>query len=124
MLNGRSGSNDFTCFRHNGQSVVDYCLIPADYLCMYNDFAVYSPLFLKEQFSSISMDSLLDHAFLTWSVSLPTITPSTESLQTTDDQLKGDPGEFIGQSPPVSYRIDSVPNDFFPAQISCLRLMI
>ena len=113
MLNGRSPSNDFTCFTHSGQSVVDYCLVPGENLNMHNDFAVHSPLSLKDLLCNPFLDSLPDHALLTWSVTFPVISPGVEGLPSSPDIPGHGLGESFGQPAPKRYKVDSVPCDFF-----------
>ena len=61
MLNGRLGTNNFTCISHKGRSVVDYCFVPYEQLGFYNNFQVITMTDAVEQYSLSVPDRLPDH---------------------------------------------------------------
>ena len=70
MLNGRHGTNNFTCISHKGRSAVDYCFVPYEQLGFYNNFQVITMTDAVEQYSLSVPDRLPDHSLLTATIVL------------------------------------------------------
>ena len=67
MLNGRLGSNDYTCISHKGKSVVDYILVPYEQIKCYKHFEVLPISQHLEQHNIPILDNVLskmDHSIL------------------------------------------------------------
>lgn len=80
MLNGRNpvlSSNNFTCVRSQGASVVDYCLVPYDDLSEFTEFKVLKVSDLINKCGIIhSLDcntSIPDHSILAWKMDTGTM---------------------------------------------------
>ena len=77
LLNGRNwNTNDYTCIKPGiGMSVVDYCIVPHEYLMDYTEFNVTRALDLFENSNCRSLvepnTKLPDHSILHWSMTLP-----------------------------------------------------
>lgn len=75
MLNGRSVfANDFTSYSPNGQSVVDYCVVPHESLERMSNFQVIRPRQLFEEAGCVGVIdpqcAIPDHALLIWEMSV------------------------------------------------------
>ena len=71
MLNGRNMiSNDYTCIKSQGTSVVDYCLVAHEDIGKFTDFNVRKITDLMNEIDIIDSiepgTSIPDHSFLTW----------------------------------------------------------
>ena len=71
MLNGRNIiSNDYTCIKSQGTSVVDYCLVAHEDIVKFTDFSVRKITDLMNEIDIIDSiepgTSIPDHSFLTW----------------------------------------------------------
>jgi hypothetical protein len=92
MLNGRNYiTNDFTCIRPQGSSVVDYCVVPYEMLHMFKNFEVTKSSDLITKAGLIgSVDvsrGVPDHSVLTWSMAIdngPWASPAIHSYNGTD----------------------------------------
>ena len=121
ILNGRNNIvNDFTSVSNSGEakSVVDYCLVPHEYMPSFTNFTVNRPRVAFNEAGCIGLcdpKSLPDHSLLTWNVDLPV---NMDSATTTDTSgikdnrsyvkydLKDIPGDFLA-SPSVRVEIEN-----------------
>ena len=66
MLNGRTGSHDFTNISSKGKSVVDYVLTPYEQICDVVDFRVHAMSDVVTRLDLLGYESVPDHSFLEW----------------------------------------------------------
>ena len=104
MLNGRNFvSNDFTCIRPQGASVVDYCLVNHDDLYKFNDFKVVRSAELVNKVDFCPPTGVPDHSLLMWSVSHNFVpNDNLETMSKPDDYVK--------------FLVDKIPGDFMQTQ--------
>jgi hypothetical protein len=72
-MNGRNCiDNNFTSYTHSGQSVVDYGIVPYEYVNEYRNFQVIPPLDLFNKAGCTGVGGhrgvMTDHALLVWEV--------------------------------------------------------
>ena len=85
ILNGRNMcSNDYTCIKSQGCSVVDYCLVPHEDLSKFTEFKVHKVSDLINEINIISSlepeTSKPDHSFLTWKTEFNTLYTSNNTI--------------------------------------------
>ena len=78
LLNGRNMStNDYTCIKSQGASVVDYCLVPHEDLYQFTQFKVHKVTDLINEIDIIDTiepdTSKPDHSILTWKTDIDII---------------------------------------------------
>ena len=78
ILNGRNFiNNDFTCISTKGCSVVDYCIVPYEYLNLCSDFSVVRANDLVTaagyDISGVDLKLIPDHSMIKWKVDLSSI---------------------------------------------------
>ena len=78
ILNGRNmSSNDYTCIKSQGASVVDYCLVPHEDLDKFTQFKVHTVTDLINEINIIDTigpdTSKPDHSILTWKIDIDII---------------------------------------------------
>jgi hypothetical protein len=66
MLNGRTGSHDFTNISSKGKSVVDYVLTPYEQICDVVDFRVHTMSDVVTRLDLLRYESVPDHSLLEW----------------------------------------------------------
>ena len=66
MLNGRTGSHDFTNISSKGKSVVDYVLTPHEQICDFVDFHVHTMSNVVTCLDLLRYESVPDHSLLEW----------------------------------------------------------
>ena len=89
-INGRLGQSDFTYVSNRGKSVIDYCLVPHEQLCLYKDFSVASVVNVINQNNlhlPCPLSKLPDHALLWCQLDMSYwrtngIRPTTDSVTT------------------------------------------
>jgi len=72
MLNGRTGSHDFTNISSKGKSVVDYTLTPHEQICDVVDFRVHTMSDVVTRLDLLGYESVPDHSLLEWIISSQT----------------------------------------------------
>ncbi|CAG2228238.1 unnamed protein product [Mytilus edulis] len=75
ILNGRNFvNNDYTCVSTKGCSVVDYCIVPYDYLHLFSNFAVIRANDLVTlagyDLSGVDLKLISDHSLIKWNFDL------------------------------------------------------
>ena len=70
MLNGRSHSDNFTCISLKRQSVVDYCIVQADYFQSISNFTVRTISEFLDNNRIVDAERLPDHSLLSWSLEI------------------------------------------------------
>ncbi len=113
VLNGRDNvKNDFTSFNTAGQSVVDYCAVPAEALECFTEFRVLRPLDLINAAGVLgrlqSLRGLPDHALLCWKMNW--------SVTWLTAPVTGVTAEVV--STYKRYELSSVPDDFLMSEDS------
>ena len=77
-------SNDYTCIKSQGCSVVDYCLVPHEDLSKLTEFKVHKVSDIINENNIISSlepeTSKPDHSFLTWKTEFNTLYTSNNTI--------------------------------------------
>ena len=105
MLNGRKGSNDYTCVSHRGKSVVDYILTPYEQLGNYTAFQVLpiSDIINTHNIPVVdNMLSKLDHSVLMCNFNI-------DPWCLTDYNRKGD---YNQKGECIKYKRNEIPENF------------
>ena len=83
MLNGRSHSDNFTCISSKGRSVVDYCIVQADYFQSISNFTVRTISEFLDNIGIVDAEQLPDHSLLSWllEISVPLCASTIEEKE-------------------------------------------
>lgn len=104
LVNGRVGTQNFTCVSGRGKSVVDYLLLPQEQLQTVSIFNIRLMSEVSNTMNMNDIDRIPDHSLLDFQIKLTNRTPSTVKSEVNSDSraprynTKHIPGDFMNDA--------------------------